>query len=77
LGLLAVSAMALTGSILFFGLAPDMTGSSLVNSVKHIHMFMANFIWVYVIGHVVMAFIHQLRGERLITRMFDLIHRKS
>jgi cytochrome b561 len=77
LGLLAVSAMALTGSILFFGLAPDMTGSSLVNSVKHIHMFMANFIWVYVIGHVVMAVIHQLRGERLITRMFDLIHRKS
>lgn len=75
LGLLAVSAMALTGSILFFGLAPDMTGSSLVNRVKHIHMFMANFIWVYVIGHVVMAFIHQLRGERLITRMFDLIHR--
>lgn len=38
-------------------------------------MFTANFIWVYVIGHVVMAFVHQLRGERLITRMFNLIHR--
>lgn len=38
-------------------------------------MFMANIIWVYVTGHVVMAFVHQLRGERLITRMFNLIHR--
>lgn len=47
LGLLAVGAMALTGSILFFGLAPDMTGSSLVNNVKHIQVFMANFIWAF------------------------------
>lgn len=77
LGLLAVSAMALTGSILFFGLARNGNGSSFVESVKHIHIIMANFVWVYVIGHVVMAFMHQLRGERLITRMFDLIHRKS
>lgn len=75
LGLMAVSAMAFTGAILFFGLHPNGSGNAFVDSVKNIHMFMANFIWAYFIGHVVMAIIHQMRGERLVIKMFDLIHR--
>jgi hypothetical protein len=56
-------------------MAPDGSANLFVGSVKHIHMFMANFIRACVIGHVMMDVIHHSRGERLITRMFDLIHR--
>lgn len=73
LGLLAATAMALTGAIIFFGMAPDVSVSGFVEVVKEIHGFMANFIWAYFIGHVGMAVLHHWRGEPLITKMFNLL----
>jgi len=72
LGLLAVSAMVVTGATLFFGMAPDGSMPSAVKTVTGVHGFFANFIWVYFVGHVAMALFHQLRGEPLITDMFNL-----
>jgi cytochrome b561 len=72
LGLLAVSAMVLTGATLFFGIAPDGSMSPFVKGVENIHSFMAGFMWVYFVGHVVMALFHQVKGAPLISDMFNL-----
>jgi cytochrome b561 len=75
LGLLAVTGMILTGSTLFFGMAPDGSMPGVVKTVEELHEFIANFVWVYFVGHVAMALFHQWRGERLITNMFNLFAR--
>ena len=72
LGLLAVSAMVVTGATIFFGMASDGSMPTAVKGVARAHGFIANFIWVYFVGHVAMALFHQLRGEPLITDMFNL-----
>jgi cytochrome b561 len=72
LGLLTVTAMALTGATMVLAMAPDGSMGTLLRAVRWVHGFIANFMWAYVIGHVVMAVLHQVRGERLLTRMFSL-----
>jgi cytochrome b561 len=72
LGLLAVSAMVATGATLFFGMAPDGSMPAAVKAVEEIHVFMANFIWIYFVAHVAMALFHQIKGTPLITDMFNL-----
>ena len=73
LGLLVATAMALTGSLIFFGMSADGYLSPFLDLVKAIHGFIANFIWAYFVGHVSMAMLHQWRGEPLIVRMFNLL----
>ena len=56
LGFLAVTGMAITGLIIFIsfqmGIRPEQT--------KHLHSFIANFVWIYWFGHVALAIAHQL-----------------
>ena len=75
LGLVVATGMALTGSTIFFGMAPDGSMNGFIEVVREIHGFIANFIWAYFVGHVGMAVLHQLRGESLISNMFNLIAR--
>jgi len=74
LGLLVVSAMALSGATIFFGMGPDGSMSRLVALVRQGHMYMGIVLWVYFWGHVGIAVLHQWRGDRLITNMFNLIN---
>ena len=73
LGLLAVTAVALSGAVIFFGMGPDGAASGFVALVKEGHAFLGNVIWVYFVGHAGIAVLHQVRGERLISRMFNLV----
>ena len=73
LGLVVATAMALTGSTIFFGMAPDGSMSGFIEVVREIHGFIANFIWAYFVGHVGMAVLHQWRSEPLIFKMFNLL----
>jgi cytochrome b561 len=77
LGLLAVSAMALSGTTIFLGMRPDGSMSRLVALVREGHMYMGNVLWVYFLGHVGIAVLHQWRGDRLITNMFNLLAKKK
>ena len=43
-----------------------------VKAIEEIHVFMANFIWIYFVAHVAMALFHQIKGTPLITDMFNL-----
>lgn len=72
LGLLAVSAMVATGATIFFGMAPDGSMPAAVKIVAQAHSIFAVFIIVYYLGHSAMALFHQVRGEPLITDMFNL-----
>jgi cytochrome b561 len=75
LGLLTVTAMALTGATMVLGMGPEGSLGGLLQAARWVHGFVANFMWAYVIGHVAMAMLHQVRGERVLTKMFDLLSR--
>lgn len=77
LGLLAVSAMALSGTTIFFGMGPHGFMSPFVALVRQGHMVMGNIVWVYFFGHVGISLLHQLRGDRLITNMFNLVRKQA
>jgi cytochrome b561 len=73
LGLLAVSGMALTGSVIFFWLPEN--GAAVPAGAKNvieIHQFIANFVWVYWFGHVGLAVLHRLAGHDTLRAMFRL-----
>lgn len=72
LGLLAATAMGLTGGIIFWGMAPNGSASPIIEAIKEIHGFIAAFIWAYFIGHVGMALFHHWRGHRTLIDMFNL-----
>lgn len=64
LGLLAVTAIAITGAILFFGMPEDGTKlSPFTEGSKELHEFFSIFVWVYWVGHVAMAVTHEIVGR--------------
>jgi hypothetical protein len=73
LGLLAASAMAMSGAAYFLFLA----GTRLGGLVLELHKFIANFMWVYLIGHASMAIIHAMLGSGAVGRMFWLKRSKE
>jgi cytochrome b561 len=77
LGLLTVSAMAVSGATIFFGMGLHGSMSPLVAMLREGHMVMGNILWAYFFGHVGISALHQLRGDRLITKMFNLLRKQS
>ncbi len=72
LGLVVVTAMGATGTAVFLGMGPDGSMSGLVAAAREVHGFIANFLYVYLVGHVGMAIIHWWLGHGIIGRMFKL-----
>ena len=75
LGLLTVTAMAVTGGTIFFAMTPDGGMTPIVRTVAEIHSFIANFMWAYLFGHAGIAVLHQWRESPLISDMFNLIRK--
>lgn len=71
LGLLAATAMAASGGVLYFGLGENGTMSPAVHAIAEFHSFMATFMWIFLIGHTVMAIVHQWLGHHTLSDMFD------
>jgi cytochrome b561 len=65
LGLLVVSAMAVTGTAYFFA-----AGTPVGHDALSLHRLMANLMWVYLIGHSAVALLHHLLGSDVLRRMF-------
>jgi cytochrome b561 len=63
LGLLVVSAMAVTGAVMAVGGVPGGT-------VLQIHKLLANLMWAYLIAHAGIAMLHQVQGRQVLQRMF-------
>lgn len=68
LGLLVATGLAVSGAILF------------VNSVElaeEIHEVLGTLMWVYLVGHVGLAVLHEWRDHMTIRRMFNLRQAKA
>ncbi|MFA7496906.1 MAG: cytochrome b/b6 domain-containing protein [Acidithiobacillus sp.] len=73
LGLLAITWMGLTGSVIFFFLPQSGTQPGpILNTLVPLHQGLAKVIWVYWIGHVGMTVLHALNHES-IGRIFRLM----
>jgi len=73
LGLLLGLAMGLTGTAMFAGMDP-ITGAmdEVVYELKEIHEVLGELLLYYIIGHVAMAMIHQIKGHRSLQRISPL-----
>jgi cytochrome b561 len=65
LGLLTLTAMALTGTVYFF-----VTETPYARTILSLHKLMANLMWGYLIAHAGLAVLHQLLGRDMVSRMF-------
>ena len=65
LGLLAVTAMAATGSLWFFA-----HGTPAAHLAMDVHTTIANLVWAYLFAHASLAVIHWALGSNIFARMF-------
>lgn len=65
LGLLAVSAMVLTGTVFFVA-----RGTPLSHIAMSGHKLIANLVWAYLFAHAGLAILHHLLGSDIFARMF-------
>lgn len=65
LGLLAVTAMAVTGTVTWFD-----HGALAAHYALDLHKLIANLVWAYLIGHAGLAVLHHLFGSDIFSRMF-------
>ncbi|MHB8347669.1 MAG: cytochrome b/b6 domain-containing protein [Acidiferrobacterales bacterium] len=72
LGLMAVSAIAVTGGMLFLMLPAHGNPGTFTRNVGHLHSLISELVWTYWFGHIGMALLHQFRGDRTLRRMFRL-----
>lgn len=72
LGLLAATAMAATGAVIFFNLSATGHMTDLGEAFHNIHGFVAPLMWAYLIGHFAVAVIHKRMGHTNVKEMFSL-----
>lgn len=66
LGILAVTAMGITGSAVFFFLPQGGTPPGPIpHAIAEVHSTLSNLVWAYWLGHVGMALLHAWRGHPL------------
>lgn len=65
LGLLAVTAMAVSGGIYFVA-----DGLPIARTMLHLHKLLANLVWVYLFAHAGLSGLHHLMGSDILSRMF-------
>lgn len=70
LGLLAVTAMIVTGGALFVLWPSSGKPGELADNIGDLHSLLANFVWAYWYGHIAMAVFHQVTGHGTLRRMF-------
>lgn len=70
LGLLAVSALALTGVVLFVWWPEVGRPDKLTHTLGDVHSALSNLVWAYWIAHVGMALVHHYLGHDTLRKMF-------
>lgn len=65
LGLLIVTAMALTGA------ASLVATDGVAEPIHELHKFLGNFMWAYLVGHASLAVIHHVAGSDVLRQMFS------
>jgi cytochrome b561 len=76
LGLLAVTGMAVTGTLIFLvipgghGARPASTDYGIFTSLSLLHKDIAVLVWIYWFGHIAFALAHQVRGGHVLGGIF-------
>jgi len=70
LGILLLLGLGATGIMVFMGLEPNGYMDRDTKLIKDLHSDMGDLIWVFVLGHSVMALLHQLAGHRVFQSIF-------
>jgi len=71
LGLLLATGLGVTGSIIFLGIKHDGSMPPAIHTIKEIHELLGTTLWIYLIGHVSMAVLHQIKGHRVKQAIFS------
>ncbi len=70
LGFLTASLMVLSGSALYYVIDwGDGAGSDAFENISELHEFFSNFMWIYLVLHVMAAIWHEYKGEHIIKAM--------
>ena len=72
LGLAIATLLAVTGSLIFFGMADDGTMSVTTQSIRKVHTILASMMWCYLGIHIAAALAHVAAGHRSILAIFVL-----
>lgn len=72
LGFLAVTAMVITGGVLFFIFPETGKPDDTVEFVAEIHEFIATFVWIYWGAHLALGVLHKKLGHSTVQDMFNL-----
>ncbi len=71
LGLLVMTAMAVTGTIYYLALLGGIERNPLVHQMVEVHEIMANLAWLYLIGHAALAVLHHYLGDLDLREMWS------
>ncbi len=71
LGALCALGMALSGFAVWLGLDPQGNLTQWAQISLSMHRLLANLMWIYWVGHGVMAVWHHLKGESTLQQMFQ------
>lgn len=72
LGLLAATALAASGAVIFFNLSETGHMTELGKDFHEIHETLGPLMWAYLIGHFAVAVIHKRMGHTNVKEMFSL-----
>lgn len=72
LGIVIATILALTGGVIYFGMADDGTMSATTRSVRQVHTTLAPLMWGYLGIHLAAALAHVAIGHRSILAIFRL-----
>ena len=72
LGLVLMSAMALSGASFYFLGSGDPDAGGLVGAAMTLHRGLANLVWAYLIGHAALAFLHHVTHHLDLREMWSL-----
>ena len=72
LGVLLMSAMAISGTIYYFINSGDPDAGGAVGAVMFVHRTLANLVWAYLIGHAGLALVHHYAHDTGLGEMWSL-----
>jgi cytochrome b561 len=72
IGLVVATLLAISGGVVFFGMADDGTMSEMTRSTRKVHTTLAPLMWGYLGVHLAAALVHVAAGHRSILAIFRL-----
>lgn len=70
LGLLLATGLGMTGVIIYLGIKHDGSMPPAIHFIREVHEVLGIMLWLFIVGHLLMAALHQIKGHRVLQNMF-------